>query len=494
MIKNAKSKLKLMLKPERLRKPEIINLEAELKDLRKGDGGSVRKDSHIREVCEETGWGKSKAVEKLYHAECLGISSSQYVSKKLFQLNEEELIEFALFARLLKRKHKRDNDFYISAVCKKTGWTREEALSEMDIAKKNGVSYLKFVQNEYWSRKDKDTLGALIRKNKSKREKNKEQYLSRVCGKTGWSEGKAELEMTKAKVNCGASHEDFLVFKLYEKSADEQKKYVTLDAFIKMRLKYNEHRLSVKNFVNKANFNRHFETFVQHKWFVNRNMSYEKFLDSINGLSKLIVKPLGSTQGAGIEVFNCNSSEDQNMKLYGELMNRRRSIVEEYIIQNGEMAKFCETSVNTVRVMTLNYEHECKFLYSVFRIGRGGVVDNFHAGGIAAAVDIETGVVCTNAVDLDGNIFTHSPATGVVIKGFQIPYWDQIISACKEITGKIEGTNLVGWDFAVTEKGIDLIEGNPGASYVVAQIPYVEEGRGLMDVMVEPYLEESDWY
>ena len=121
-------------------------------------------------------------------------------------------------------------------------------------------------------------------------------------------------------------------------------------------------------------------------------------------------------------------------------------------------------------------------------MGRGGVVDNFHAGGIAATIDIPSGMVCTSAADLDGNTFEENPYSGKKIKGYQIPNWDRIIETCKEITGKVSGVNLVGWDFAITPDGVDLIEGNPGVYYVLAQVPNVADHNGLRPVMVDPYM------
>ena len=43
-------------------------------------------------------------------------------------------------------------------------------------------------------------------------------------------------------------------------------------------------------------------------------------------------------------------------------------------LAHEEVAKFCPTSVNTVRVTTLNYKGECKFLYSVFRMAEDGKI------------------------------------------------------------------------------------------------------------------------
>ena len=63
-----------------------------------------------------------------------------------------------------------------------------------------------------------------------------------------------------------------------------------------------------------------------------------------------------------------------------------------------------------------------------------------------------------------------------------------MIESCKKANGRIEGVNLVGWDFAITQDGAELIEGNPIVSYILAQIPNVADKIGLKPVMYDPYM------
>ena len=444
---------------------------------------------YINAISDETGQPGNKVAEEICKAASLGITNKQYYSKSLYLLSDNELREYAKELKKRKKNNKADKEYYIDIVCAKTDWSREHTLEEMERLKEEGVSYLKYVQKGLYNKDiDEESVIKLVNKDKKRISSNQQVYIDRICQATGWNIAKAELEVLKAKNICGSSYEDFLVYKFYEKSAEEQKQYVTLGMFNKMRIKYNERTTSIKNFDDKAQFNRNFQDLIKHAWFINRNLSYCEFLNNIHDLDKVIIKPLAATQGKGIEVLPCNESSEKNRELYEHIMGLKESIVEEYIIQHKDIMRFCSSSVNTIRVMTLNYKGECKFLYSVFRMGKDGVVDNFHAGGVAATVDLETGVVCSNAADLNGNVFTHSPSTGVKIKGFKIPHWEIIRDMCIKATGRIKGTDLVGWDFAVTPEGADLIEGNSGASYIVAQIPNVEDNIGLANVMALPYL------
>ena len=191
----------------------------------------------------------------------------------------------------------------------------------------------------------------------------------------------------------------------------------------------------------------------------------------------------------GITTVDCNKSKNDNKKIYDYIMGLDKSIVEEFIIQNKEINEFCKTSVNTIRVTTLYDNGKCTFLPAIFRMGNGGVVDNFHADGLAASIDLETGIVNSNGVDLNNNIFEKSPATGKVIKGFKIPYWDLIKKTCEELAKVVPNSRLIGWDIAVTDKGIDLIEGNNGA-YFVSQLVNVENRIGCMP-MIEDFIKDD---
>jgi len=451
---------------------------------------SAERDEQIENIMQATGWDKSKTKAELRKALTKGIKAHQYLNRHWYDLNDSELTEAGRYIRMLADQEKEEEQFYIDQAVRKSGWTRAEVIADMDRLQPFGIGRQKYVQRGCWMM-DEDTIhefaNSSLKRVNNRVKRNRKNYISKVSKITGWSYGKTDLEILKAKVNCGASYEDYYVFKFYEMTPEEQKEYVTLNDFVRMRLTYNDCFMAAKPFNEKDQFNEIFSDLIQRKWFVNRDITFEEFLQKIDGLDALLVKHIAATQGIGISKYELGPDVDKR-ELYDKLMNDKRCIVEQYIVQHEEVAKFCPTSVNTVRVTTLNYKGECKFLYSVFRMGRGAVVDNFHAGGIAASVDVETGTVITDAADLEGNTFALHPYSNEMIKGFQIPHWDIVKEICEKATGRLENFNLIGWDFAITPDGVELIEGNPGASYVVAQIPNIADRIGLKKVMIEPYL------
>lgn len=446
---------------------------------------------NTKKVMELSGCDYETAASHLKNGRKYGITGKQYISKYAWELSSEEQKELGAQLELSRIRQENNNDFYLDIVCRKSGWTAEKAAAEMNAAKKLGITWLKYTQREGW-KCNPDEVQALasevISYKKNVINENKGNYLQQIMNITSWSRGKAELEILKAKNNTGCSYEDFLVFRFWELTAEEQRKYVTLDLFNKMRLKYNDTEKAAKYFDDKAEFNRTFSQFISRRWFTNMNLDYDTFLQNIEGLDFILIKPLAMTQGKGIKKFACNLSSEGNRQLYEQLIQMDKIIIEQYIRQHDTLNALCPSSVNTVRITTLNLDGECHFLYSVLRMGSGDVVDNFHAGGIAASVNLKTGCIDTNAVNLNGDVFEKHPSSCIQIPGLKIPYWDQILDISRAASSIVPNVRLMGWDFAITPEGVELIEGNPGASYIVAQMPYVPLGVGLRDRMTSPFL------
>src|SRR6185295_7586980 len=88
----------------------------------------------------------------------------------------------------------------------------------------------------------------------------------------------------------------------------------------------------------------------------------------------------------------------------------------------------------SIRVVTcLDENNRPEVTHAILRMARtdGIVVDNFHAGGIAAQVDLNTGVVGA-ATDLGLSHATRwwamHPVTGTRILGRRIPMWNEVVA------------------------------------------------------------------
>ena len=424
----------------------------------------------------------------------LGITQKGYLARKHYTLPDEEIDELEKVLKALKVKEKETKEFYVDLVMEKSGWDRDKVIKSMDDAEAKGIPYKKYVQKGVYRYTDhwKEVLKDEINQGKNKTYENTNNYRKIICKQTGWSLAHLDLEFNKAKLQCECSWEDYCLFKLFNVKPEDWNKYETLGKFDKMRMKYNEHFTAIKTCDNKAAFNEIFKKDIDRKWFINTDLKdYDDFKKKCKGFNALFAKPIAATMGKGIQKFDIPKKEADFKKLFRTITSLPKSIVEDYIIQHPDVMAFCDTSVNTVRITTLNYKGKCKFLYAVFRMGQGSVVDNFHSGGICAYVDIPSGTVTTDAADLNGKVYEINPYSKKVIKGFKIPNWKAIINKCKKIYDKIPGVNLIGWDFAVTKSGAELIEGNPGASYVIAQVPAANAGFGIAESTSTPYLYDN---
>lgn len=163
-------------------------------------------------------------------------------------------------------------------------------------------------------------------------------------------------------------------------------------------------------------------------------------------------------------------------------------IVEEIIVQAEEMAKFHPESVNTIRFVTFYHNEIINKICAIIRIGRGGsIVDNACAGGIYAPIDLETGIVETAGTDFNLNKYIHHPYTIAQILGAQIPKWKELNELVKEIVKVVPQMKQVGWDFALTDNGWVMVEGNgrPGVQHVIHNRGLRKEFQCMFDAYNE---------
>lgn len=196
---------------------------------------------------------------------------------------------------------------------------------------------------------------------------------------------------------------------------------------------------------------------------VSYKTDYEPFKEFVLDVKHIIAKPNDESVGSGIRVFHINTENDAK-DVFNEIKRTTKEFVlEELIIQSKDMARWNESSVNTVRVSAFLNKKGFFILSSIIRTGRkGSVIDNAGHGGISAAINPQTGVVISDGMDKMGLWHKVHPDTGASFSGYQIPHWSELVTLTEEIHRTIPNQLYVGWDFALTDNGWVLIEGNWG--------------------------------
>ncbi len=280
---------------------------------------------------------------------------------------------------------------------------------------------------------------------------------------------------------CGlkyqAGYMDYWLFEMDTLNSKQRKTIVTRGKNNEIVKKYNNQNY-IKYLNNKILFNQKFNKYLKRDWMELKDNNINEFKEFINKHKKIIVKPVNLCCGKGIELLTVNN--DNYEEIYNNLIDTKRTLVEEVIKERKEIAKLHPESVNTLRLVTLNY----KLVVAFIRIGNdNNVVDNFNHGGMAAPINIDTGIIEYPAIDKDGNLYYNHPLTNEKIVGFKIPDMDKIKNFVEKLAKEIPEVRYVGWDVCPTDNDIAIIEGNEFPGHDIYQLPpHRKDGMGLMPI------------
>lgn len=281
------------------------------------------------------------------------------------------------------------------------------------------------------------------------------------------------------KYKC--SFMDYFVFGFYNMSNKEKRTYITTGLSYEFFKKVNN-KDYINIFKEKTVFNHYFRDFIKRDILDVSSCSLETFLEWCHGKRELILKPSRGVQGKGVKKIPLKNNK-QTINLYHKIKNMKDDtyIAEEVIEQQEELNAINPTSVNTLRVITFLKDDQVHVIGAILRIGRDSHLDNFSSGGIAAAVDINKGVIKTRAVsNYTSDVHEIHPETKERILGREIPYWKDILRMVKASALVVPQVRTVGWDIAITVTGPEIIEGNDNWGKDTFQLPY---GRGRKNVL-----------
>lgn len=191
---------------------------------------------------------------------------------------------------------------------------------------------------------------------------------------------------------------------------------------------------------------------------------------------KLIVKPLDGSFGKGIQIME-NVSNKRLLQTRLITDYPKGFIAEEIIKQDIRMAVLHEESVNTLRIHTICFDGSVTVFHPYLRIGRGNsVVDNAGSGGIFTSCNPENGEILS-VVDEFGRTFSKHPDTNFQLIGYKVPCWNEAFDIAQKLALHNSDVHYAGWDLALTEHGLVLIEGNPRAQFIFQ----ISEQKGFRD-------------
>ena len=287
-------------------------------------------------------------------------------------------------------------------------------------------------------------------------------------------------DMLRCGLRYNAGYMDYKIARMYDLNAAQRRSTITRGINNRIVRDMND-KAYWHFFDDKSQFNTLFAQWVGRAWLLaDKDLTVEALSAFLQGHTPVFIKPLEGSSGVGVRKATQAEWADIHT-FHQELVAQAPSILEEAVVQHETMSALCPTSVNTVRFATLLGDKAQGIVYAFLRIGNGKVMDNVDCGGMAARVDLDTGILKTVAADKQGNVFEVHPITGTPIVGFQLPYFEEAKRMCLEAMQVVPQMRYVAWDVALTPQGPRFIEGNSFPSHAVPQFAaHYPDGIGIL--------------
>lgn len=258
------------------------------------------------------------------------------------------------------------------------------------------------------------------------------------------------------------------------KTDKEKKEYVTAMDRVNVYAKY------LNNPNDKWILENKYETYKKFKEFYKRdvilikdNSDFAAFEEFVNKHSEFVVKPLSLRCGVGIHKVTIDTTDDIHI-CFDKLLVEGKSfvdeagrptgneiLIEEVIHQSDELSRLHPYSVNCIRVTTIRVDDKVHILYPWIKVGTGGnFIASSFCGALNALIDSNTGVLMTDGKDESGRCEEYHPDSMIKFRGYQIPRWNELIEIVSKAAMMIPSIRYIGWDFALTNDGWAMLEGN----------------------------------
>jgi hypothetical protein len=209
----------------------------------------------------------------------------------------------------------------------------------------------------------------------------------------------------------------------------------------------------------------------------------------------LFGKPADGVQSLGSLALRRYRPDDDGVEIFDGRVIRLDDLTAElgkhytdgYLFQrliapHNAIRAVCGERLATIRVLTLRTGSEApQVLRACWKIPAGGnAADNYwRNGNLLAKLDKNTGevkrVISGSGVDLA--VHSHHPDTGANLIDFKLPHWDAVVSTALEAARVMQQAPLIGWDIAVLDDGVVIVEMNGRPDFT---LPQLADSRGIL--------------
>ena len=171
---------------------------------------------------------------------------------------------------------------------------------------------------------------------------------------------------------------------------------------------------------------------------------------------------LATTSSGGKGVYYLEAKDGSlSQQLQGRVKPQADVVVQVPLRQHTAMAALHESSVNTLRLLSLLTNDGVKIYSSVVRMGAGNSkVDNASSGGITCGIT-DDGFLKKYAFKASGEKFEKHPTSGIVFDGYEIPGFEKAKQMVKKAHPMVPYFKMISWDIAINENAeAVMIEAN----------------------------------
>lgn len=201
---------------------------------------------------------------------------------------------------------------------------------------------------------------------------------------------------------------------------------------------------------------------VSRNWLYAKDASFEDFVAFVSETPTLIAKPVNGSCGHGMEKHNLkNAKLDDLEKTYNHFVENDM-LLEECLKAHDDIY-LGTTALSTFRIYTLiDHEGNVNILKAKYRVGTGDAITDTDDGCVAYPISIEYGVIEGPGIneELNSKLYYYHPGCSKLMVGLKIPMWNKAVDTITKAALKIPQLRYVGWDLAITNSSVEIIEGN----------------------------------
>ena len=210
---------------------------------------------------------------------------------------------------------------------------------------------------------------------------------------------------------------------------------------------------------------------------------------------QLILKSIMGSYGEGflsiqVDHDKIRGPEGVNLTAQSIIQHCRNSgldfLIQERLLPHASLRAIMPgPALATIRVVTIGSGKSFVVPYAFAKIPvSGNLTDNFHhgeSGNLLAGINVAAGTLMSAwgpARQKCGGLrrIEKHPETGAFFQGTPVPFWKEILDLARLAAEAFRELLTVGWDIAVTEQGLKVLEGN---SHYDPDGPQITLQRGI---------------